>query len=135
MLQGSDKVDGGNYQIELTSPAFRVNAEGFLEVAQADLDRDPPNPSTLNFQAIARGGQSSSATPPISISVRLTDVNDNPPRFPSSIRGPVFLPAGESKRIVTQVQAEDKDWADNGRLEYSIGKSPSPNFKKKPSPT
>lgn len=61
------------------------------------------------------------ATPPVSISVRLTDVNDNVPRFqPSPSLRPVFLPAGDSKRIVTQVRAEDRDWTDNGRLEYSL---------------
>lgn len=41
-----------NYEIELTSSAFRVNEDGILEVATPDLDRDPPNPSTLTFQVL-----------------------------------------------------------------------------------
>ncbi|XP_046657764.1 cadherin-99C-like isoform X2 [Daphnia pulicaria] len=105
------------YEIELTSPAFRVNKVGIMEVAVPNLDRDAPNPSTLTFQAIARkaGG---ATTSPIAISIRILDVNDNAPRFPSF--KPVFLQAGDSKKVVTQVQAEDKDWADNGRIEYAV---------------
>ncbi|XP_032795630.2 cadherin-99C isoform X2 [Daphnia magna] len=106
-----------HYEIELTSPAFRVNKVGIMEVAIPNLDRDAPNPSVLTFQAIARraGG---ATTSPIAISIRLMDVNDNAPRFPSF--KPVFLQAGDSKKVVTQVQAEDKDWSDNGRIEYAI---------------
>ena len=39
------------YQMELTTSAFRVNPAGFLQVNQSNLDRDQPNPSTLTFQA------------------------------------------------------------------------------------
>lgn len=38
------------YEIELTSPAFRVNRLGIMEVALHNLDRDAPNPSVLTFQ-------------------------------------------------------------------------------------
>ena len=38
------------FEIELTSASFRVNRAGILEVAVPNLDRDPPNPSTLTFQ-------------------------------------------------------------------------------------
>lgn len=39
-----------HYEIELTSPAFRVNKVGIMEVAIPNLDRDAPNPSVLTFQ-------------------------------------------------------------------------------------
>lgn len=57
------------------------------------------------YKAIARksGG---ATTSPVTISIRLVDVNDNSPRFPSF--KPVFLPAGDSKRVVTQVRKIDK---------------------------
>ena len=54
----------------------------------------------------------------MSVSVRLTDVNDNTPKFMSL--KPVVVPSGDTKRIVTQVQAIDNDWADNGRVQYSL---------------
>lgn len=106
------------YQIELTTSAFRVDSQGFLQVNVPNLDRDQPNPSTLTFHATARQLDGRAPTSPLAISIRLIDVNDNSPKFKSMKR--VLLPAGDSKRIVTQVQAEDNDWADNGRLLYSI---------------
>lgn len=128
-LPGSvaDKDVSDFYTIELTSPLFRVNTEGFVQVAASDgqLDRDPPNPSTLTFQATARPissnkNASSMTTAPVSISIRLTDVNDNSPRFPPSALKPLMVPAGDAKRTIGQVQAEDKDWADNARIDYSL---------------
>ena len=38
------------FTIELTTSAFRVNRQGILEVANSNLDRDPPNPGILTFQ-------------------------------------------------------------------------------------
>ncbi len=56
----------------------------------------------MTKKAIARkaGG---ATTSPIAISIRILDVNDNAPRFPSF--KPVFLQAGDSKKVVTQVSA------------------------------
>ena len=52
------------YRYELTSDAFAVDRDGYLVVARADLDRDPPSPGQLTFQVTARllrsGGKSGS---------------------------------------------------------------------------
>lgn len=39
-----------NYTWELTTTAFRVGPGGQLEVAESNLDRDPPNPGLYTFQ-------------------------------------------------------------------------------------
>ena len=47
-IQGQKDVSY-QYQIELTTSAFRVDSQGFLQVNVPNLDRDQPNPSTLTF--------------------------------------------------------------------------------------
>ena len=55
----------------------------------------------------------------MAISIRILDVNDNAPRFGSF--KPVFLQAGDSKRIVTQVHVVfnfDSRWHDRQSKHY-----------------
>ncbi|KAG0419301.1 hypothetical protein HPB47_004228, partial [Ixodes persulcatus] len=109
------------YSFELTTTAFRVNAEGVLVVNEPDLDRDPPNQSVYTFQVVAHQlnsapGKGSSA--PISLSVRLNDVNDNSPKLPTL--SPVTIQAGDGVRNVTQVQARDDDEGEFARVSYSV---------------
>ena len=98
--QGPEDVTS-QFTIEVTSSAFRVDDQGFLQVALANLDRDPPNPSTLTFQAVARHKQGLATSSPVSVSVHLIDVNDNAPKF-APMRT-VTVPAGDSRHLITQV--------------------------------
>lgn len=109
------------YTFELTTTAFRVNSEGILVVNEQELDRDPPNQSVHTFQVVAHQvnsepGKGSSA--PISLSVRLNDVNDNSPKLPNL--SPVTIQAGDGVRNVTQVQARDDDEGEFARISYSV---------------
>ncbi|KAH8032713.1 hypothetical protein HPB51_001411 [Rhipicephalus microplus] len=109
------------YTFELTTTAFRVNSEGILVVNEQDLDRDPPNQNVHTFQVVAHQmnsepGKGSSA--PISLSVRLNDVNDNSPKLPTL--SPVTIQAGDGVRNVTQVQARDDDEGEFARISYSV---------------
>ncbi|XP_023225888.1 cadherin-99C-like, partial [Centruroides sculpturatus] len=109
------------YIFELTTNSFRVNADGYLVVNEAELDRDPPNPSKYTFQVIARQVNSTNgrgASAPITLNVHLNDVNDNSPRLPSL--SPVRIQAGEGVRPVTQVQARDNDVGEFAKVTYSI---------------
>ncbi|KAH9361678.1 hypothetical protein HPB48_005169 [Haemaphysalis longicornis] len=67
-------------------------------------------------QANAEPGKGSSA--PISLSVRLNDVNDNSPKLPSL--SPVTIQAGDGVRNVTQVLARDDDEGEFARVSYSV---------------
>lgn len=109
------------YTFELTTTAFRVNSEGILVVNEQDLDRDPPSQSVHTFQVVAHQantepGKGSSA--PISLSVRLNDVNDNSPKLPTL--SPVTIQAGDGVRNVTQVLARDDDEGEFARVSYSV---------------
>ncbi|XP_076361953.1 cadherin 99C isoform X2 [Tachypleus tridentatus] len=110
-----------DYTFELTASAFRVNSNGYLIVNEAELDRDPPNPSKYTFQVIARQIGSTpghGASSPVSLSVYLNDINDNSPRLPTF--SPVRIKAGEGVRQVTKIQARDNDDGDFAKITYSI---------------
>ncbi|GIY66383.1 cadherin-99C [Caerostris darwini] len=111
-----------SYTYEVTTNSFRVNSDGYLVVNEANLDRDPPNPSKYTFQVIARQVDSlpgKGASAPVALSVHLNNVNDNSPvilPLPT-----VRLPAGDGLRTVAKVEATDADDIDGSeRIVYSI---------------
>nr|XP_022907030.1 cadherin-99C-like [Onthophagus taurus] len=106
------------YTFELTTPSFNIDKNGRLTVNENNLDRDPPNPGKFRFQIVAREKHGVAASAPISITVNLKDVNDNPPVLPSI--PPTTVPAGETKRKVIQIQATDNDEEENAQITYSI---------------
>lgn len=106
------------YTYELTTPYFTIDKLGNLVVNENNLDRDPPNPGKFRFQIVAREKNGVAASAPISVTVNLNDVNDNPPLLP--IMPPVSVPAGDVRRKVMTVQATDNDDGDNALITYSL---------------
>lgn len=106
------------YTFELTSPFFLIDKNGYLLVNENNLDRDPPNPGKFKFQIVAREKNSVAASAPMSVTVHLNDINDNPPMLP--IISPVAVPAGDVKRKVATIKATDNDEGDNAIITYSI---------------
>ncbi|KAG5889476.1 hypothetical protein JTB14_026489 [Gonioctena quinquepunctata] len=107
-----------SYTFELTSPYFVIDKQGLVIVNENNLDRDPPNPGRFKFQIVAREKNGVAASAPTSVSVTLRDVNDNAPMLP--MIPPVSVPAGETKRVVTTIQATDNDEDENAIITYSI---------------
>lgn len=114
----SDLKDRPEYIFELTTPSFIVSKSGNLVVNENDLDRDPPSPGVYRFQLVAREATSNTASPPLSLTVTLLDVNDNAPKLPSY--EPVTIKAGDGRRFVAQVEATDIDEGENAKIKYSI---------------
>lgn len=106
------------YIYELTTPSFLITKNGMLIVNEEGLDRDPPSPGRFRFQVVAREPVTNAASSPLTITVVLKDVNDNPPKLP--IIDPVSIQAGEGRRLVTQVTAHDNDEGPNAQAIYSI---------------
>ncbi|KRT82261.1 Cadherin, partial [Oryctes borbonicus] len=106
------------YTFELTTPYFTIDKLGNLIVNENNLDRDPPNPGKFRFQIVAREKTGAAASAPISLTVNLKDVNDNPPVLP--IIPPIMVPAGDTKQKITRVQATDNDEGENAEITYSI---------------
>ncbi|XP_076631563.1 cadherin 99C isoform X2 [Colletes latitarsis] len=106
------------YTFELTSNFFAIDPSGALIVNEENLDRDPPSPGRFRFQVVAREKTGVAASTPLSFVVTLNDVNDNAPMLPMT--APITVQAGETKRVVTKVEATDNDQGENAEITYSI---------------
>lgn len=102
----------------MTTPFFSIDKAENLVVNENNLDRDPPNPGKFRFQIVAREKNGIAASAPISLTVHLNDVNDNPPVLP--MIPPVSVPAGDVRRNVLTIQATDNDEGDNAFITYSL---------------
>lgn len=107
-----------DYIYELTTPYFTVSDDEILLVNEENLDRDPPNLGVFRFQVVSREKSTNVASAPISLTVTLRDVNDNPPKLP--MIPPVTIMAGDETRFVTKVTATDNDIGENAVITYSI---------------
>lgn len=95
------------YTFELTTPYFTIDKGNNVAVNENNLDRDPPNPGKFKFQIVAREKNGTAASAPVSITVNLKDVNDNPPVL--QVFTPISVPASDGKTKVTRIQASDND--------------------------
>ncbi|XP_077098803.1 protocadherin Fat 3 isoform X2 [Siphateles boraxobius] len=102
---------------DLGKTQFYIGADGLITTAQK-LDRENPvnRDIVLTVMALDGGGRASFCT----VRVILADENDNAPRFRAmeyrvSIKA--NMPMGS---LVTQIQAQDPDAGDNGRVSYSL---------------
>ncbi|KAH8247888.1 hypothetical protein KR038_011371 [Drosophila bunnanda] len=99
-------------------PTFRLNGKK-LQLLEP-LDRDEENLSHIVFQ-VSCTIRSTNKKRNIPIIVRVSDINDNPPRFmntPYEVTVPESTPVGTT--IFRNIQALDKDAGVNGLVEYFI---------------
>lgn len=106
------------YSYELTTPSFSISKEGILLVNEENLDRDPPNPAKLRFQVVAREVKGNAASSPLSLTIKLNDINDNSPKL--ALIQPVSITAGDEKRMIAKANATDNDSGENAVIIYSI---------------
>ncbi|GBP14666.1 Cadherin-99C, partial [Eumeta japonica] len=95
-----------------------------FKTTDADLTEDDPKPdyiyelTTPSFEVVAREPKTNAASAPLSLTVILKDVNDNPPKL--SMVPPVSITAGDGIRKVANVTATDNDEGPNAVITYSI---------------
>ncbi|RXN03437.1 cadherin-2A-like isoform X1 [Labeo rohita] len=93
---------------------------GILRTAVPDLDREAQDQYLVVLQAKDMGGHLGGLSGTTTVTVRLTDVNDNPPHFVQSSWlfsvSELAVPGAEVGRI----SATDADLGDNAKLEYTI---------------
>ncbi|XP_066481890.1 cadherin-6 isoform X3 [Tiliqua scincoides] len=93
---------------------------GIIKTALLNMDRENREQYQVVIQAKDMGGQMGGLSGTTTVNITLTDVNDNPPRFPQSayqFRIPESTPPDAP---VGRIKASDADVGQNAEMEYSI---------------
>uniref|UniRef100_A0A8C6IWF1 Uncharacterized protein n=1 Tax=Melopsittacus undulatus TaxID=13146 RepID=A0A8C6IWF1_MELUD len=122
----ADDANYGNsakvvYSILQGQPYFSVDPEtGVIKTALPDMSRENREQYQVVIQAKDMGGQMGGLSGTTTVNITLTDVNDNPPRFPQStyqFSSPESAPPGT---LLGRIKANDPDVGENAETEYSI---------------
>ncbi|XP_069816344.1 cadherin-12-like isoform X2 [Dendropsophus ebraccatus] len=93
---------------------------GVIRTALPNMDREVKEQYQVLIQAKDMGGQLGGLAGTTTVNITLTDVNDNPPRFPKSI---FHLKVPESSQVgspIGRIRAVDPDFGKNAEIEYNI---------------
>ncbi|XP_054047248.1 cadherin-9 isoform X2 [Rissa tridactyla] len=95
---------------------------GIIKTALPDMSRENREQYQVVIQAKDMGGQMGGLSGTTTVNITLTDVNDNPPRFPQSMEhltvlSPESAPPGTP---LGRIKANDPDVGENAEIEYSI---------------
>ncbi|XP_069476895.1 cadherin-7 isoform X2 [Ambystoma mexicanum] len=109
------------YSILQGQPYFSVEPKtGIIRTALSNMDREAKDQYLLVIHAKDMVGQMGGLSGTTSVTVTLTDVNDNPPRFPrrsDQYYVPESLPVSS---MVAKIKAIDADIGPNAEMEYKI---------------
>ncbi|XP_062355293.1 cadherin-12 isoform X2 [Cinclus cinclus] len=93
---------------------------GVIRTALPNMDREVKEQYQVLIQAKDMGGQLGGLAGTTTVNITLTDVNDNPPRFPKSI---FHLKVPETSHVgsaIGRIRAVDPDFGKNAEIEYNI---------------
>ncbi|XP_033182389.1 cadherin-7-like [Anabas testudineus] len=109
------------YSILRGHPYFSVEPKtGVVRTALPDLDREVRDRYLLVVQAKDMIGQMGGLSGTTSVTVILTDVNDNPPRFPRKSYRFSVPESVEVSAAVAKIKALDLDVGPNAEMDYRI---------------
>uniref|UniRef100_A0A1A8E612 Cadherin-12 n=1 Tax=Nothobranchius kadleci TaxID=1051664 RepID=A0A1A8E612_NOTKA len=117
------------YSILQGQPYFSVDPKtGIIRTALADMDREAREHYTVVIQAKDMAGQVGGLSGSTTINITLTDVNDNPPKFPQK-NYQLYVPeSAEVGKPVGKIKANDDDLGVNADIKYSIINSEGANM-------
>ncbi|XP_077873026.1 cadherin-12 isoform X3 [Ictidomys tridecemlineatus] len=109
------------YSILQGQPYFSIDPKtGIIRTALPNMDREVKEQYQVLIQAKDMGGQLGGLAGTTVVNITLSDVNDNPPRFPKSIfhlKVPESSPVGSA---IGRIRAVDPDFGQNAEIEYNI---------------
>ncbi|NWU92334.1 CADH9 protein, partial [Upupa epops] len=122
----ADDANYGNsakvvYSILQGQPYFSVDPEtGVIKTALPDMSRENREQYQVVIQAKDMGGQMGGLSGTTTVNITLTDVNDNPPRFPQSTYQFSSPESAQPGTPLGRIKANDPDVGENAETEYSI---------------
>ncbi|XP_048695635.2 cadherin-6 isoform X2 [Caretta caretta] len=109
------------YSILQGQPYFSVESEsGIIKTALLNMDRENREQYQVVIQAKDMGGQMGGLSGTTTVNITLTDVNDNPPRFPQSTYQFKTPESAPPESPIGRIKANDADMGENAEIEYSI---------------
>ncbi|KAM3860285.1 cadherin-18 [Diretmus argenteus] len=116
------------YSILQGQPYFSVDPKtGIIRTALANMDREAREHYAVVIQAKDMAGQVGGLSGSTTINITLTDVNDNPPKFPQK-NYQLYVPeSAQVGKPVGKIKANDEDLGINAEIKYSIINSEGAN--------
>uniref|UniRef100_A0A8C7Z163 Cadherin 7 n=1 Tax=Oryzias sinensis TaxID=183150 RepID=A0A8C7Z163_9TELE len=109
------------YSIVHGQPYFSVEPKtGIIRTALANMDRESRDQYVLVIQAKDMVGQMGGLSGTTTVTVTLTDVNDNPPRFTHDSYQYTVLESLPLQSVVARIKAADIDIGSNAEIDYRI---------------
>ncbi|XP_078056149.1 cadherin-20-like [Mustelus asterias] len=109
------------YSILEGQPYFSVEARtGIIRTALSNMDREVKDGYRVVVQAKDMGGQMGGLSGTTTVNITLTDVNDNPPRFPQKLYQMTVMESAMVGSVIGRIHAQDADEGLNAELSYSL---------------
>ncbi|XP_067909921.1 cadherin-20-like [Heterodontus francisci] len=93
---------------------------GIIRTALSNMDREVKDGYQVVVQAKDMGGQMGGLSGTTTVNITLTDVNDNPPRFPQKLYQMSVMESAMVGSAVGRILAKDADEGLNAELSYSF---------------
>ncbi|XP_063045038.1 cadherin-11 [Engraulis encrasicolus] len=107
------------YSILQGQPYFSVEPQtGVIRTALPNMDREARQEYDVVIQAKDMGGHMGGLSGTTEVKITLTDVNDNPPKFPQSVYTMAVMEDKVVGEEVGRLKAKDPDMGENGLVEY-----------------
>ncbi|KAM9307583.1 cadherin-20 [Gastrophryne carolinensis] len=109
------------YSILQGQPYFSVDSKtGIIRTALTNMDREAKEHYEVIIQAKDMGGQLGGLAGTTTVNISLSDVNDNPPRFPQKHYQMTVLESAPLNSTVGRILAMDQDEGVNAEMKYTI---------------
>ncbi|KAM4808733.1 cadherin-24 [Rhinophrynus dorsalis] len=109
------------YTVVEGQPYFSVDPQtGVIRTAIPNMDRETQDEFLVVIQAKDMGGHVGGLSGSTTVTITLTDVNDNPPKFPQNLYQFSVLEDTAPGSLIGRLRAHDPDIGENAVMSYSI---------------